>query len=89
MAVNDFFRDRTTKPNSVLNPFLEPQKLDCRHVIHLRLHSALDVLARTTAPPDTGMRERRPERRGAVLVVATLLGRQLSCWHRIPAVEVR
>jgi hypothetical protein len=51
--------------------------------------SVLDVLACTTAPSDTEMLERRPERRGAVLVVAPQLGRQLSCWHRIPAVEVR
>src|SRR5581483_7516176 len=40
MSVHDLFRDRTTEPNSVLNTFLEPQKLDCRNVIHLRLHSA-------------------------------------------------
>tara|TARA_A200000159_G_scaffold129959_1_gene126528 strand:+ start:417 stop:575 length:159 start_codon:yes stop_codon:yes gene_type:complete len=51
--------------------------------------SVSDVAARTTARFDTEMLERRPERRGAVLVGALQLCRQLSCWHRIPAVAAR
>ena len=38
MTVHDLFRDRMTEPNPVLDPLLEPQKLDSRKVIHLRLH---------------------------------------------------
>ena len=50
MTVHDLFRDRMTEPNPVLDPLLEPQKLDSRNVIHFcDSMSALDVLAHATA----------------------------------------
>jgi hypothetical protein len=37
MTVHDLFRYGMAEPNPVLDPLFEPQKLDSRNVIHLRL----------------------------------------------------
>src|SRR6516165_3278327 len=62
MTVHDLFRDRMTEPNPVLDPLLEPQKLDSRNLVHLRLHVSVGrVGARNGTLWYQRYLERRPE----------------------------